>query len=206
MAAQTEVERYDALVVLGHSFSIKNGHPDLSLSARMTGRAAGILFQMGVAPLIIFSGGYTAGREGDRESEAKAICSYTHKRFPSIPPEASVLEEQSFDTLSNAEQVANILRARGIQKAALLTRGDHLPRTQLLFSDHGIQTKGYTCEQVLANNHKNSVRYINRLEKLFYPGHHLITRLKENVFTFIHRIDKNAKLQRLINKRKRKAY
>lgn len=201
--SETGREHYDALVVLGHSFSRQmSGSPDLSLPARMTGRATDVLFKTGITDVVIFSGGYTAGRGENLQTEAATLYAYANRRNP-IPSDRVVLEERSYDTFSNAREVTEILKQKGFNKVALLTRADHLPRAQLLFEFQGVHTVGYACEQVLADNHENPDRYTRRVEKLFFPGHHIITKIKESILTLMFRIDPNISLQRFVVRRLR---
>lgn len=204
MVAQQEQFRYDALVVLGHNFSINNGEPKLSLPARMTAKAAGILFEQNIAPRVIFSGGFTAGEK--YKSEAQGMLDYANRRGQVINPDRVDLEQRSFDTLSNSTEVAELLRKRGIQKVALLTRKEHLKRSTKDFASQGIKVNGYACEDVLADRFANHrARYTYHLEKLFFPGHHLITRLKENMLILYQKIDKKVRLQRFITRKSRHA-
>src|SRR5258708_6285935 len=108
-----------ALVVLGKNLgvgetheTIKSDNFHLSTDSRMNAIAAGMEWQPGLK--IIFSTGVTTkgvdskGRE--IYSEAREMADYMKKKFPHIPNEDIILEENSIDTAGNAEEVAKIVK------------------------------------------------------------------------------------------------
>jgi uncharacterized SAM-binding protein YcdF (DUF218 family) len=79
---------------------------------------------------VIFSG-------GGNPSEARAALA--HARTLGVDEAACVLEEESTNTLENAQHSATLLAARGVKKVVLVTDGFHLWRAVRCFRRYGIE-------------------------------------------------------------------
>ncbi|MEK7785993.1 MAG: YdcF family protein, partial [Chloroflexota bacterium] len=115
----------DVIVVLGSRVS-RNGQPSPSLSRRA--RWAAELYNRGLAPVIICSGGLGE----NPPTEAEAACSLIQSL--GVPQSAIVLETQARSTEETSLYVAAIMRARGWDSAVVVSDGYHLARTAMLFS------------------------------------------------------------------------
>jgi len=91
------------------------------------------LYQRGLAPHVLCSGGYR-GPDGRREAE---VCAAV-VRAAGVPAEAIVLEPDSRSTEQNARHAAQIMRARGWRSAVVVSDSFHLLRARWLFSREGV--------------------------------------------------------------------
>lgn len=146
------LEKIDALIVLGNIWKPsadtkkERGH-HLSIESKMRTLAAGEMFRVGLIKKIIFSGGKTAGKKWS--SEAESMAKYLKKKFPEIPDEIIIIEQESFTTLENVEKVKEILEKYGINKIAFITNGFHLKRSQIIFENEGLKAQGFITEEFL---------------------------------------------------------
>lgn len=122
--------RADIIVVLGAKVW-PSGQPSDSL-ARRTLHAVK-LYKEGLAATIVFSGGL--GTHPPTEAQAAARLAMDQ----GVPPEAIVLEEKSHSTEDSAFFVSEIMRARGWQKAIVVSDAYHLWRAKLLFGQAGVE-------------------------------------------------------------------
>jgi len=122
--------RADVIVVLGARVW-PSGRPSDSL-ARRTLHAVK-LYQEGLAAAIVFSGGL--GTHPPTEAQVAARLAMDQ----GVPPEAIVLEEESHSTEDSAFLVSEIMRARGWEKAIVVSDAYHLWRAKLLFGQAGVE-------------------------------------------------------------------
>jgi uncharacterized SAM-binding protein YcdF (DUF218 family) len=125
----------------------------LSLDSRLTAMAAGVLYSEGVAERIVFSTGHTAGDEYPTEAQAQA--KELRRFFPEeeIPGEHVLLEEDSFDTAGNVDEVKRMIEAGLISGIHLLTVGYHLPRLKRLAQRHDLPVLGtYASDKVVGRS------------------------------------------------------
>ena len=120
----------DVIVVLG-SRVYPGDVPGPSLVRRA--RHAAALYQAGLAPIIICSGGQ--GEPG-LMSEAEAACRVAAEL--GVPPASLLLEDQAHSTEENALNTAKIMAAHGWQTAIVSSDGFHLYRAELLFRKAGL--------------------------------------------------------------------
>ena len=120
----------DAIVVLGRGVRADGS---LGLIARGRVDRAVELFDMGVAPRIIFSGRSSLMGDGDPAiTEAAAMA--THASARGLPPSASFLEERSRDTIGNAYFVrTHWLDPNQWRAIRVVTSEFHIPRAAWLF-------------------------------------------------------------------------
>ena len=93
------------------------------------------LFQGGVAPLLLLSGGGTGP-----EPEAELMRRMALAR--GVPDAALLVETGSRDTVENAWETARLLRPRGGRLIFLVSDRAHLPRAALLFRIAGLRIAG----------------------------------------------------------------
>lgn len=121
--------RTDAIVVLGAAQYV--GRPSPVLRARIDHALA--LWDAGVAPVIIFTGGTGWG---DATSEAAVSASYARRH--GVPDDAMLLEAEGRTTAASMRVVAEMLRARGGSSAVLVSDPFHMFRLWVLARRFGI--------------------------------------------------------------------
>jgi len=120
----------DAIVVLGTTQY--NGRPSPTLRARLDRALA--VYEGGYAPYVVVTGGK---QEGDEFTEAEASRDYLVER--GVPDAAVLLEPQGRDSWQSMQGVAEILRARGLDRVLLVSDGFHLFRLKLMARDLGLE-------------------------------------------------------------------
>lgn len=119
----------DAIVVLG-SMVYPGGRLGPSLERRAAHAAT--LYQRGLAPVVLCSGGVGT----NPPAEALVACNRVIEL--GVPVSATVLEDESHNTEQNAAFSARILRAHGWRSAIVVSDGYHLFRVTLLFEAQGV--------------------------------------------------------------------
>lgn len=119
----------DAIVVLGAAQY--DGTPSSVFEARL--EWAKMLFNEGVAPVIITVGGKQVG---DNYTEARSGRSYLEKA--GIPVNNLIAVEHGSDTLESIEAVKNEMDTRGLKSAVLVSDPWHSLRTRTMARDLGI--------------------------------------------------------------------
>ncbi len=128
-----EARRADAIVVLGAAQY--DGRPSPVLEARIS--HAVDLYQSGVAPLLIVTGGKAAG---DRTTEASAARAWAIAA--GVPASAILAEDNGRTTLESLEAVTAILEARGLTSAVFVSDRTHMLRVLRIATDQGIVAWG----------------------------------------------------------------
>ncbi|MGD9048746.1 MAG: YdcF family protein [Anaerolineae bacterium] len=121
-------QRADAIVVLGARVE-PDGQPGPDLRVRTLHAVA--LFQRGLAPYVICTGGY----QGDRLSAASVACNMALGQ--GVPAEKILLAEGSMTTSQDAVSARNLMLERGWETAVLVSHPLHLERARLLFEGLG---------------------------------------------------------------------
>ena len=120
----------DVIIVLGAGLRADNT-PGPALTRRSLHAAH--LWQQGLAPVIICTG----GKPGNRTRPEADACAEL-LRADGVPAEAIVQEDESRSTEENALYTKTLMEARGWHTAILVSDGYHLFRAQHLFSGQGI--------------------------------------------------------------------
>lgn len=120
----------DALVVLGARV-LPGGVPSGSLQARV--ERAVELYQRGLAPRLVFSGGVGV----NPPSEAQVMRALAVQL--GVPAEACILEEQSHSTEQNARYSAELLRSMGARRVLVVSDPYHLLRARQYFRLQGFE-------------------------------------------------------------------
>jgi uncharacterized SAM-binding protein YcdF (DUF218 family) len=122
----------DAIVVLGCRLR-PGGGPSGQLRRRV---ALGVrLYESGVAPILLLSGG---SAEQTTEAAAMRLLAVA----AGVPDEALLCEERSRNTVENAIEAARLLGQRGLGRVVLVSHRPHLPRARLLFRWAGLSVVG----------------------------------------------------------------
>jgi uncharacterized SAM-binding protein YcdF (DUF218 family) len=120
----------DALVVLGARV-LAGGVPSGALQARV--EKAVELYQQGLAPRLVFSGGV-----GDHPpAEAQVMRALAVQL--GVPSEACILEEQSHSTEQNARYSAELLRSMDARRVVVVSDPYHLLRARQYFRLQGFE-------------------------------------------------------------------
>jgi uncharacterized SAM-binding protein YcdF (DUF218 family) len=127
--ARDQAQRADAIVILGARVD-SDGEPGPDLQVRTL--HAINLFQRGLAPYILCTGGY----QGDRLSAAAVACNLAVDQ--GVPSEKVLLADGSMTTREDATSARDLMLAHGWQTAILVSHPLHLERARLLFETEGI--------------------------------------------------------------------
>jgi uncharacterized SAM-binding protein YcdF (DUF218 family) len=119
----------DAVVVLGARV-LPGGVPSGALRART--EKAVELYQRGVAPRLVFSGGVGV----NPPSEARVMLALATRL--GVPAEACILEEESHSTEENARLAAKLLRTLGARRVVVVSDPYHLLRARQYFRLNGL--------------------------------------------------------------------
>ena len=128
-ASLEEVQPADAIVVFGAAEYA--GRPSPVLRARLD--HAFDLFQRGIAPIVITTGGAAAD---PRFSEGGVSRDYLIRR--GIPERSLIAETQGRDTAESAVRVAVIMRANGLRNCVTVSDAYHVFRIRKLLAHEGI--------------------------------------------------------------------
>ena len=116
---------------------------------------------------LIFTIGKTAGE--DMPSEAGTMSTYTERRFPFLHRKLN-LAEKSFDTSSDAEQLATVVKEEGFKNVAVYVPEMHKRRTRKQFGYYfdklgltGVKLTVLASEDVIRERSPHHRRYINKL-------------------------------------------
>ena len=131
-AAESPAHQADALVVFGAAEYA--GRPSPVYRARLD--HAFDLFQQGMAPVVITTGG--AGEDPDF-NEGAVGRDYLIRR--GIPEQKLIAETQSSDTAQSASRVAVIMRANGMHTCIAVSDAYHVFRIRALLEHEGVQVE-----------------------------------------------------------------
>ena len=127
---QDQAEPADAIVILG-SMVYPGAQPGPALTRRTQHAVA--LFNQGLAPVIICSGG-----KGNNESDTEAAVACGLAATLGVPPGALLLEDRARSTEENAMDTAALMAAHDWHTVVVVSDGYHLYRADLLFRRAGL--------------------------------------------------------------------
>jgi uncharacterized SAM-binding protein YcdF (DUF218 family) len=131
-AAEVPTRQADVIVVFGAAEYA--GHPSPVYRARLD--HAYELFQRGLAPVVITTGG--SAQDPDF-SEGGVGRDYLLRR--GIPEQALIAETQGSDTAQSATRVATIMRANGMRTCIAVSDVYHVFRIRALLEHEGVQVE-----------------------------------------------------------------
>lgn len=144
----------DAVVVLGAAQY--DGEPSSIFSWRL--RHAQVLYEEGLAPLIVTTGG---GRAGDATTEADAGRAYLIDR--GVPADAVVAVGEGSDTLGSVAAVADVAEDGGWNSALLVSDPWHSLRARTMARDAGLDAwTSPTRSGPVVQTRETQFRYILR--------------------------------------------
>ena len=126
--AQDRAQAADAIIVLG-ARTTASGEPGPDLHSRTVHGVS--LYQQGLAPAFICTGGYT----GDRLSAASVACNLAISL--GVPEERVHLADGSMTTGEDAISAGRLARQHRLQTALLVSHPLHLERARILFEGQG---------------------------------------------------------------------
>jgi uncharacterized SAM-binding protein YcdF (DUF218 family) len=132
---RSETPKSDAIVVLGAAQY--DGRPSPVLKARLDHAIA--LYERGVAPVLIMTGGQAPG-----DTVSEAIVSRRYAIRAGVPPSAILTEPErrGMTTVESMQSVARLMRSREMHSAVLVSDPFHMLRLKLLARQVGF--RGYT--------------------------------------------------------------
>lgn len=131
-AAAVPTRKADVIVIFGAAEYA--GRPSPVYRARLDHGYE--LFQKGLAPVVITTGG--SGQDPDF-SEGGVGRSYLLRR--GVPEQALIEETQGSDTAQSAARVANIMRANGMHRCIAVSDAYHVFRIRALLEHEGVQVE-----------------------------------------------------------------
>ncbi len=129
-SARDEATPADAIVVLGTAQW--NGRPSPVLRARLDHALA--LYQQGVAPLLITTGGNGLDQ---RFSEGGVGQAYVVAH--GVPAAAALAEEEGATSWESLRNVTGLLHARGLRRIVLVSDPFHMMRLKLMARELGLE-------------------------------------------------------------------
>jgi uncharacterized SAM-binding protein YcdF (DUF218 family) len=129
-AGKEELHAADAIVVFGAAEY--SGHPSPVLRARLD--HAYELFQTGLAPVVITTGG-----SGDDPSFSEGGVGRDYLMHRGIPERNLIAETQGSDTAQSAERVGVIMRANGMHSCLAVSDEYHVFRIKKLLEHEGMR-------------------------------------------------------------------
>ena len=131
-AAEAPTKKADVIVVFGAAEYA--GHPSPVYRARLD--HAYELFQQGMAPVVITTGGSALDPDF---SEGGVGRDYLLRR--GVPERALIAETQGSDTAQSAARVANIMRANGMRSCIAVSDAFHVFRIRALLEHEGVHVE-----------------------------------------------------------------
>jgi uncharacterized SAM-binding protein YcdF (DUF218 family) len=124
-----QAQAVDAVIVMGAAQY--DGRPSPQLASRLDHVVT--LYEGGVAPLVVVTGGKQAG---DRFTEAESSAQYLVDR--GVPAEAIVMESAGHTTYQSMAGAAELLADRGLDTVVVVTDPYHALRSRLTAEDVGL--------------------------------------------------------------------
>ena len=121
----------DAIIVLGAA--AYDSRPSPVFEERI--RHGIDLYQRGLAPTLIFTGGY--GGVGARFAESQVAKRYAVRR--NVPAQAILIETQSRTTRENLIQARELMRTRDLHRVIVVSDPMHMARAMRLCQELGIE-------------------------------------------------------------------
>jgi uncharacterized SAM-binding protein YcdF (DUF218 family) len=129
-----DAARADAIIVLGAA--AYDAKPSPVFEERI--RHGIDLYKRGLAPTLIFTGGY--GGTGARFSESQVARRYALRQ--GVPDKAILIESLSRNTHENLRQASQVMQQHNLRKAIIVSDPLHMARALRISKDIGIQAVG----------------------------------------------------------------
>jgi uncharacterized SAM-binding protein YcdF (DUF218 family) len=154
LGGQELAQPSDAIVILGARVNA-DGSPGSDLLSRTYHGMD--LYNAGLASVVICAG----GSGGDRLAAGAVACRFAVEAL-GLPPERAwvVQDRDAYDTASEAQAVAELMRQHGLRSAILVSHPLHLFRARWLFQSEGLD--------VSTSPTNTDLRRITPLARLWY--------------------------------------
>ncbi|TXH77812.1 MAG: YdcF family protein [Lysobacteraceae bacterium] len=129
-----DASQADAIVVLGAA--AYDARPSPVFQERIRHGIA--LYRRGLAPVLIFTGGF--GGQGARFSESQVARRYAQRQ--GVPERAILIETISRNTRENLRQAAALMRLRDLRRAIVVSDPLHMARALRICREIGIECAG----------------------------------------------------------------
>jgi uncharacterized SAM-binding protein YcdF (DUF218 family) len=150
--SRDRARKADAIVVLGAAQYV--GRPSPVLKARLDHAIS--LWTRGLAPVLIVTGGTGAG---DTTSEGAVSRQYALRH--GVPDSAILVESQGRTTRESLETVANMMQARDLHRAILVSDAFHMLRLSIVAGKLGLTPyTSPTPTSPITANRSQSWRYV----------------------------------------------
>ena len=147
-----QAEPADAIIVLGAA--AYDARPSPVFEERIRHGLA--LYQRGLAPRLIFTGGF--GGSGARFAESEVARRYALRH--AIPDEAIPIETHSRSTRQNLLYARELMRANGINKVILVSDPLHMARALRISRDLGIEAVASATPSTRFRSLRSSWRFL----------------------------------------------
>lgn len=131
---ESTAETYDVIIVLGNPATAE-GLPGETMIQRVSKGVE--LFQQGVAPYIIFTGGAAANEFVESDVEQQLAINL------GVPSDRIFTEGYSTNTYENAYYAVRVMDEHGFKSAAIVSSDFHLKRARGIFSNYDIEFKTF---------------------------------------------------------------
>lgn len=129
-------ELFDVIIVLGNPANA-DGSPSKVMTQRVS---LGVdLYNQGVAPDIIFTGGAAANEYVESDIERQIAMDM------GVPEEHIITERMSMTTYQNAYFATKVMEQHGYESAAIVSSSYHLRRVKGIFSNYDIEYRTFGC-------------------------------------------------------------
>lgn len=157
--ATPQIRSADAILVLGAAQY--NGRPSPVFQARLDHALA--LYEQGLAPYLVFTGGVGAG---DTLSEGEVGRRYALAH--GVPESAILVEGDGRTSAQSMRAAAELLHARGLRRALLVSDPFHMLRLDLLARRAGVRPYRAPTPESKIVSRTLRLRYVLR-ESLLFP-------------------------------------
>ena len=155
----------DAIIVLGAA--VNNDQPSLVFKERIN--HAITLYEQGVAPVIIFTGGYGAG-ESYAESEVAAAYALSN----GVKEAALLIETSSRTTKENLKEAKQLMAKNELSTAVLVSDPLHMKRAVKMAGDLGMSVVSSPTPTSRYRSLKTKFGFL--LREVYFYNHYLITK------------------------------
>lgn len=190
-----EHPKHDILIVHGKNWKRRgflHRSVELSDASKINALAGLRAYNIGLAPLILFSTGQTAGPTNP--SEAEAMASYVTSSPYTLSSSAYILQKESFDTRTEIIENKKIIEKRKAQSVGVVSVAVHLPRVKSLYAAYDVEVTGYESEPLAR---ELDPALVERFEQSFL---HTLLKIEERLLRAEQQFDPQGKMISLIAK------
>ena len=139
IGTRDDIAPVDTIVVFGNKVEA-TGVPSRRLKARLDRAMA--LYEDGIAPCIIVSGGF--GKEGHDES----LVMRNYLIGKDVPESSILMDHDGNNSYLTAKNCAAMMQRQSSTSAILVTQYYHIPRARMAFRRCGIADLGHACARM----------------------------------------------------------